>query len=80
MFCFTAAQSNDHSSLLTPPRPGTIGSGGVQRPRVASCYIRQMAEANLLIPAEQIQLLDRVGQGWFIVDMASAREIQVSVS
>ena len=46
--------------------------------RVSSCYIRQMAEAKLLIPAEQIQLLDRVGQGWFIVDMAPARDLHVS--
>ena len=40
-----------------------IPTNGGGRPRVTSCYIRQMSEADLLIPAEQVKLLDRVGQG-----------------
>ena len=31
--------------------------------RVASCYIREMSEANLLIPQGQLKLLDSIGQG-----------------
>ena len=59
-----AQDDSQLSTLLQPStRPGTDDIISVTRTRVASCYIRQMAEANLLIPAEQIKLLDRVGQG-----------------
>ena len=53
------------TSLLQQPMAtsANTSSGGGRKARVASCYIRQMSEANLLISAEQIQLMDSVGQG-----------------
>ena len=53
------------TSLLQQPMAtsANTSSGGGRKARVPSCYIRQMSEANLLISAEQIQLMDSVGQG-----------------
>ena len=60
----SARNTVDQSPLLQHPTiterpPASTG----RKTKVASCYIRQISEANLLIPAEQIQLLDSVGQG-----------------
>ena len=65
--------TTDHSSLLVPltkTAATLVGSG--RKAKVASCYIRQMSEANLLIQSEQIQLLDRVGQGYIIIITAKS--------
>ena len=40
-----------------------VGSDSGLTSRVPSFYISQMADAKLLIPAEQIKLFDSVGQG-----------------
>ena len=67
IFWSTLSASNtvDQSSPLLQQPTSTINtsSGGGRKAKVASCYIRQMSEANLLVSAEQIQLLDSVGQG-----------------
>ena len=62
----SAANTVDQSTaLLQQPvtTSANTSSGGGRKARVPSCYIRQMSEANLLISAEQIQLMDSVGQG-----------------
>ena len=61
-YCPAAANTTDQSSPLLQLPTNSSGGGG-RKAKVASCYIRQMSEANLLISAEQIQLMDSVGQG-----------------
>ena len=52
----------EQSSHMQSPSQSVVGGTGM-RARVASFYIRQMSEANLLIKSEEIKLLDSVGQG-----------------
>ena len=50
-------------SHLQAQTKAIVGDSRPPRSRVPSFYIRQMTDAKLLIPAEQIKLLDCVGQG-----------------
>ena len=57
----TADNVLDQSHLQPTNQP--IEDTAERRSRLPSVYIRQMAEAKLLIPFEQVKLLDSVGQG-----------------
>ena len=52
-----------HYTADNAPTNQPIEDTAERRNRLPSMYIRQMAEAQILIPSEQVKLLDSVGQG-----------------
>ena len=45
------------------PLKQTSVINGERENRIALCYIKEMSEANLLIPPAQLKLFNRIGQG-----------------